>query len=253
MLKNSYPHLQKEAIMNKVIISKVENYRWNDAQKFELEFAQKSVNSGDDYNFWWYSAFDKYLSIQNHLLPNVLEVGCGPHTNIRLILPLINYKKIWLEDPLINSYKKLRKKKRNFLSFIFNSKTAVLELIEKKDAIPLTEPLEELSLDSGSMDLCVCINVLDHVRDAEICFQQIHRVLKPKGVLIIGQDMSNSEDFERCPESWTDIGHPIKLDKHYLDKETLGYSILFKKILSREKGRNPKCHYGTYLFIGVKE
>jgi len=77
--------------------------------------------------------------------------------------------------------------------------------------------------------------------------------LKTGGVLIIGQDMSNAEDLQLCPESWTDVGHPIKMDDEYLDAQTQGLSILFKNILPREKGRNPRCHYGTYLFIGQKD
>jgi SAM-dependent methyltransferase len=239
--------------MAQVKVTKVDFERWQAAQKFEFEFAQNAVNSGDDYNHWWYSAFENYQSIHELILDNVLEVGCGPHTNIRLILPHIKYKNLWLEDPLINSYLKLRKQRRRFRIFSINSKTAVSELVEKKHAIPLPEQMEELSLADESMDLCVCINVLDHVRDADLCFQQMRRVLKKNGVLIIGQDMSNAEDLQLCPESWTDIGHPIKMDTEYLDSQTQGLSALYRKILSREQGRNPKCHYGTYLFIGQKK
>lgn len=239
--------------MSQVKVTKVDPERWQAAQKFELEFAQNAVNNGDDYNHWWYSAFENYQAIHKLTLANVLEVGCGPHTNIRLILEHIKCKNLWLEDPLINSYLKLRKQIRRLRIFTISSKTAVSELIEKKHAIALPEQMEELSLASESIDLCVCINVLDHVRDADLCFQQMRRVLKKNGILIIGQDMSNAEDMELCPESWTDIGHPIKMDAGYLDAQTQGLSALYKKILLREQGRNPKCHYGTYLFIGKKD
>lgn len=239
--------------MPQIQITKVDFERWQAAQKFELEFAQNAVNSGDDYNYWWYSAFNNYHPIHELILDNVLEVGCGPHTNIRLILPHIKYKNLWLEDPLINSYLQLRRKIRRFRIFSISSQTAVSELVEKKHAVPLPEQMEELSLANESIDLCVCINVLDHVRDADACFQQMHRVLKKNGILIIGQDMSNAEDLQLCPESWTDIGHPIKMDTEYLDSQTQGLSALYRKILSRGEGRNPRCHYGTYLFIGQKK
>jgi hypothetical protein len=81
----------------------------------------------------------------------------------------------------------------------------------------------------------------------------MHRVLRIDGILIIGQDMSNAEDLKLCPESWTDIGHPIKLDMEFLDSQTQGFSPLYRKILPRQQGRNPKCHYGTYLYIGQKK
>jgi len=159
--------------MKQVKITRVDPECWQAAQKFELEFAQKAVNSGDDYNHWWYSAFNNYQALYNLKLDNVLEVGCGPHTNIRLILPYIKYKNLWLEDPLINSYLKLRKQKRRFRIFTIHSKPTVLNLVEKNHAIPLPERMEDLSLVNESIDLCVCINVLDHVRDADLCFQQM--------------------------------------------------------------------------------
>ncbi len=239
--------------MTQIQITKVDTERWRAAQKFELEFAQHAVNSGDDYNYWWYSAFKNYEPVHGLMLENVLEVGCGPHTNVRLILPHIQYKNLWLEDPLIRSYLQLRRRIRKFRIFSMYSRTAATELIQEKHAIPLSEPMEELSLTDESMDLCICINVLDHVRDADLCFQQMHRVLRKNGILIIGQDMSNTEDMQLCPESWTDIGHPIKMDIQDLDSQTQGLAALYRKILPREQGRNPKCHYGTYLFIGQKK
>jgi hypothetical protein len=89
-------------------IIKVDENRWQEAQKFEMEFAQQTAQLGDDYNHWWYAAFGNYQVIRNLALNNVLEVGCGPHTNIRLILPQIQCKNLWLEDPLINSYQKIK-------------------------------------------------------------------------------------------------------------------------------------------------
>src|SRR5215211_3785219 len=114
--------------MAQIQITKVDAERWRAAQKFELEFAQNAVNSGDDYNYWWYSAFKNYESIHGLVLENVLEVGCGPHTNVRLILPHIQYKNLWLEDPLIKSYLQLRKQIRKFRIFSIYSKTAATEL-----------------------------------------------------------------------------------------------------------------------------
>lgn len=236
--------------MDDIKITKIDPQRWQAAQKSERDFAKNTVNSGDDYNHWWYSAFNHYKAIHNLELNNVLEVGCGPHTNIRLIMRHIKYKSIWLEDPLINFYLELHRKIHIFRFFPIHFKTAVAELVEKKNAIPLPENLEELSLSNASIDLCVCINVLDHVLDADLCIKQMHRILKKDGVLVVGQDLSNAEDLILCPESWTDVGHPIKMDEEYLNSQTIKYSVMYKKILTREQGRNPKCHYGTYLFIG---
>src|SRR3712207_5377627 len=41
---------------------------------------------GDDWNHWWSDQFDNYSFLPEHL-GDYIEVGCGPYTNTRLILP----------------------------------------------------------------------------------------------------------------------------------------------------------------------
>ena len=76
-------------------IHEIDQTRWKAAQEFELEFARRSAQSGDDYNHWWSVTFDGYHVLRGRHLPSVLEVGCGPHTNLRLILPLIQAEKVY--------------------------------------------------------------------------------------------------------------------------------------------------------------
>lgn len=230
-------------------VLKIDRSRWRSAQEFELHFAQRTVNTGDDYNRWWYAAFNRYEVLKGKHFKNVLEVGCGPHTNIRLILSLISFEHIWLEDPLIHEYLKMRKERRILRFLRFRSPTTVASLARRRSVILLSEKLEDLSVPDKSIDLCICINVLDHVEDATSCLRQMRRVLSD-GVLVLGQDLSNEHDREICPESWSDIGHPIKMDAQFLDFNLRDMAPLYQKILPRAEGRNPRCHYGTYLFIG---
>lgn len=123
-------------------------------------------------------------------------------------------------------------------------------MVHRYPATPLSEKPEDLPLPDKSIDLCVCINVLDHVQDAQQCIMQMRRVLKDEGILVIGQDLSNEDDVQLCPESWTDMGHPIKMDADFLDSCLNGLIPVYRKILPREDGRDPRCHYGTYLLIG---
>ena len=100
------------------------------------------------------------------------------------------------------------------------------------------------------MDLVICINVLDHVNNYEQCMKEIFRVLSEDGLLILGQDLSNQEDLDHCPESYADVGHPITIDHIVLEQTFAGnYHKYFEKILPRVEGRNPKAHYATYLGI----
>jgi hypothetical protein len=40
------------------------------------------------------------------------------------------------------------------------------------------------------------------------------------------------------------------MDAAFLDTHLGDMIPLFQRILPREQGRNPRCHYGTCLFIG---
>jgi len=231
-------------------VLQVDNECWKKAQAFELKFAASTIARGDDYNQWWFERFNEYQVLHNKHFSNVLEVGCGPHTNIRLLLGLISFDKLYLEDPLIENYLKLKQKER-CLRFFWKEKPVIVATIKHHyQAITINEKLEELSLDDNSMDLIICINVLDHVQDVNLCLKQMLRILNTNGILNLAQDLSNDEDYKRCPESWEDMGHPIKIDDIFLDSYLADLTIVFKKILPRGEGRNPKCHYGTYLFIG---
>lgn len=240
------------------VIQKIDNNRWKKAQEFELEFARMTIESDDDWNQWWYEKFDRYSTLRKRHFENVLEVGCGPHTNIRYILPEITFDKIWLEDPLIQFYisynltksntfvnylkTKFRKRRMNYLLKIFSDVEVKVDLSSSK--------LEDLPYKDHLMDLIVCVNVLDHVNDYDQCMNEIFRVLKKDGILILGQDLSNEEDLVHCPESYSDIGHPIKVDHPLIGKTLDGeYKRLFETILPRQEGRNPDAHYGTYLGI----
>ena len=244
------------------IIQKIDNNRWKQAQEFELKFARLTIESDDDWNQWWYEKFDRYSILKKRHFANILEVGCGPHTNIRYILPEITYDKIWLEDPLIQYYitynlnklnsfvnflkSTFKKGKINYLLKIFSDLNVNVDLSSSK--------LENLPYKDYQMDLVVCVNVLDHVNDYDLCMNEIFRVLKKDGVLILGQDLSNEEDLVLCPESYSDIGHPIKIDHHLIEKTLAGkYKKLFERILSRDEGTNPKAHYGTYFGILQKK
>ncbi|KAF5052826.1 Methyltransferase domain protein [anaerobic digester metagenome] len=242
------------------VITQVEETKWQLAQKFELQFAQDTIDSGDDWNKWWSEKFDHYDLLKGQDFPNVLEVGCGPHTNIKYIIPLIKFEKIWLEDPLIQYYVSYNLKKYDaFISKIRNNLLGnnkrinyCLDLFSNLDMkVDLSSAkLEKLPYQDGIMNLIICINVLDHVTDLEKCLSEISRVLAPGGFLLIGQDLSNEDDYRDCPESYNDIGHPIKIDFDTLNRFlSPQYHVILGKILSREEGRNPQAHYGTYIGI----
>ena len=100
-----------------------------------------------------------------------------------------------------------------------------------------------------SFDAVVMINVLDHVRDADLCMQKAIELLRPGGYFVLGQDLSDEEDIAHHPY---DIGHPIRLQREDLDVHLEPLSTVFRNDLAREEGREPRLHYSTLVYSGKK-
>lgn len=193
---------------------------------------------GDDWNYWWLKAFDNYKALPEHF-EKAIEVGCGPFTNIRLISKISKIKEIYCTDPLINTYATF--------------KLTWLKTQLKKHNIKISnDSCEKLNFPDNFCDLVVCINVLDHVRNATECLREMTRVIKRGGFLVLGQELSNEEDV-KITAVRDDTGHPIKISQDTIDTFlTGGFESNFRKIMLREEGRNPMAHCGTYIFIGQK-
>ncbi len=194
---------------------------------------------GDDWNYWWLKEFGNYKVLPRYF-ERALEVGCGPYTNIRLISKKCKIKEIICADPLIKVYTS------------FNLTWLATQV--KKNKIKISDDkCEDIKSKNNYYDLVVCINVLDHVQNAEQCLKEIIRVTKRGGFIVFGQDLSDDEDLSNRIVR-DDIGHPIKI--HHTTLEIIlndVYESHLKKILPRNKGRGPFAHYGTYIFIGQKK
>jgi 2-polyprenyl-3-methyl-5-hydroxy-6-metoxy-1,4-benzoquinol methylase len=220
--------------MSKSILS-VSDEVWAQAQKDELHHWMTQGPDGDDWNAWWQEQFGDYSFIPEGCT-SLLEVGCGPYAqNTRRIMALHpGITKITLLDPLMK------------------------EFIEKQTAATKIEgaTLHSFAIEDKYLvpeyDVVVCINVLDHVQNIDMCLDSIASAVARGGMIIIGQDLSNEEDFRQCPESWADTKHPIKLSLEDLAPYLmLRFNTQFVNILPREKGRNPKAHYATLLWAGL--
>lgn len=192
---------------------------------------------GDDHNYWWAQQFEDYEFVPSQL-NNVVEFGCGPYTNLRLILKNRTANHVFASDPLAKHYIRYR-------GFQLRRRW------KRGEYMIDDHPLEEAPFASGFFDLVVCINVLDHVRSPEACLRQLDRVTGPGGIVVLGQDLTNAEDVARGSSS--SIGHPHVFD----DTEALlahfdGFTPLLDKVLPREQGRAPSKHYGTLVYAGRK-
>ena len=189
----------------------------------------------DDYNYWWEEQFGYYRYLPARI-GNYIELGCGPYTNTRLILKDREADYIFLNDPLIRNYVRYKH-------------TWLAERYRAGDVCIDPHPAEDIPFADESFDVVVMINVLDHVRDVDLCLHNATRITKKGGVFLLGQDLTNQEDILKYPH---DVGHPIHLHLDDLIPHLKDFSPIYHKNLTRSNGRNPDAHYATLIFAGQK-
>jgi SAM-dependent methyltransferase len=238
---------------------RVTTERWREAQQWELALWQDGQRKrgwkrvvwpivvsvlrarpwrrawGDDWNHWWKDRFDGYGFLPSHV-GDCIELGCGPHTNTRMILRGRKASRVVCSDPLIRSYVTFRGR---WLAEAYAD--GVVEIDD--------HAIEESPFPPASFDLVVLINVLDHVRDADLCLRTALGLVRPGGYFLIGQDLTDEADLAYHPY---DLGHPIRLSRENIDPYLEPLTTVLRKDLSREEGRDPRLHYATLVYAGQK-
>ena len=197
------------------------------------------IGEGNDWNYWWADHFNNY-SFLPESFENYIELGCGPFTNTRVILQPRRAKHIICSDPLAKTYVRFTGRWLN-------------KQYMKARVLVDDHPIEECPFASNFFDCVVMINVLDHVRDADLCMQQACRIVKPDGFVIIGQELTNAQDIaelQKDPEH--NLGHPILLAREDMDRHLTDFKTVHRKDLEREQGREPHFHYSTLVYAGQK-
>ena len=158
----------------------------------------KEKYRGNDWNDWWKTQFNDYGFLPAEM-DNMVELGCGPYTNTRLILEKTSPKHLVLSDPLIRTYVNFD---NAFVAGMYREGFCTID----------DHPIEECPFAENYFDLSVMINVLDHVKDADLCMKNAMKIIKPGGIFIFGQDLTNDEDMRKRQGKPEDVGHPIYLD-----------------------------------------
>jgi SAM-dependent methyltransferase len=236
---------------------RVDDERWQQAQKWELDFwnAQQQRHSwkrvafpllrpllamarpravtGDDWNEWWCRQFDGYAFLPR-ALGDYIELGCGPYTNTRLVLEGRTAARVVCSDPLAPEYVGF---KGRWLA----------QAAARGDVEIDAHPIEECPFPAGSFDVVVMINVLDHVRDAELCLRTAIQLLRPGGWLIFGQNLANPA--QAGAQTWFDQGHPIRLTLTDVEPWLDGLQPVIHRVLP---ANDPPLHEGVLTFAGTR-
>ena len=181
-------------------------------------------------------------------IKNVIELGCGPFTNLRTIVNnLTGIEQIHLLDPLIDDYLYhpgcQYKNKR-----MFNGRRCLISgCLCYYNIVTHNTPIEECKIET-KFDLIIMNNVLEHCYDIEVIFDKIYNMLSENGIFVFGDVYFLSEDIEELSNVLYDSGHPLRLSKDFMDKALEKYTSIFDKSFStNSEGR----HFEKY-FIGIK-
>lgn len=142
--------------------------RWQQAQAAELKWWQEwrrlPFYRNHSFPEYWTTVLTDLMGDMESVTPEVIvEVGCGPHGVVRYL-----FKKSRLKlgiDPLIRKFQDSPRP---------DAQTAYAAGVG-----------ENIPIRDNSVDLVLCINVLDHVMDADQILGEIRRILKPGGKLVL--------------------------------------------------------------------
>jgi SAM-dependent methyltransferase len=219
-------------------IHKISEQRWKLAQLYEKKtWMQNQINANDDRNFEHFERFEFLLSLNSKSkdIKNVIELGCGPFTNIRLFENFKNLRKITLVDPLLNDY-------LDHPNCVYKNETLNNVVLNK-----ICSSIENLS-DESKYHAVVMINVLEHCYDVNLIFEKIINLLD-KDAIFIFSDVYFKDVFSMISNGY-DAGHPIRLSEEKLNEFLSKFEPIFDK--RYEKLYNQNWRSDIY-FIGSKK
>lgn len=222
-------------------VIEVDKERWKEAQRFERRswMEGKGLEKHEDRNAKHEECFDYYNIIQGKKFNNVIEVGCGPFTNIVRILKYIDCQSVTLLDPLIDEY-------LTHPNCSYENKQ--LSGFEKRvKTIPL--PLEAFET-NRVYDLVVVINVLEHCFSAPKFFERINSITAKNGFLIFHDKLISARKIRQFSENIYDSGHPLRVvDELIIEFLSGNYLTLFENRVSIP---SPIGDFDSIYFIGRK-
>ena len=196
-------------------IARVDRARWEEAQRYEKR-TWMDLNRGavEDRNQVHAARFAGYEALAGRRFERAIELGCGPFTNLRLILEVADVGEVHLLDPLA----------RDYLAHPgCRYRTGTLSAEPRHPGArfrvgvgrPVT--LEACAIEDyrprGRFDLVVMVNVLEHCLDAEAVLRRVDELVAPGGTFVFHDTFITPERLQEVMSALYDAGHPIRLDR----------------------------------------
>jgi len=188
-----------------MIIEKVSEERWKEAQRYELNFWKPHIQTNPketwkNFEPYFKSYFHEFFN-QNWEGKTVLEIGVGASGAMWLTNAT---RKIGVE-PLANALLQINPELYKGYEMISHGAEALPEV---QDAI---------------VDAVMSFNAIDHCQSVPAIMAEIKRILKPGGQLAVGCDLKSQP-------SHLDDGHPIALSGEWFAKWLDENGFAFKKM-----------------------
>jgi SAM-dependent methyltransferase len=215
-------------------VLRVDQARWSEAQHYERKtWLERGRTTADDRNRFHQQRFAGYSPLKGMKFGRAIELGCGPFTNLRLILEVAEASHVHLLDPLIADYvgHPLCRFRHSRLGGLFGFGTREALRSWRYPLAQLRESVNSLAvggvrgrhveLENSTIedfatphkfDLVVLINVLEHCRDAEKVFAKVWEILAPGGIFVFHDKFFESSAIAESLATLYDAGHPIRLD-----------------------------------------
>jgi SAM-dependent methyltransferase len=213
-------------------IVKVDDRRWQAAQEFESDgWLRHWSTASSDRNDQHKAGFNNYEAVPQNL-GKVLEIGCGPFTQLQTIMEGREIEHVTLLDPLIERYQQLQYCTYRHGRFLGRYDTQLI----------CTQAEDLLAVEK--FDTAICINVLEHVQNVETVLAKLHQSIVTGGVIIFGERYYDGLDINEI----YDIGHPIRVKLKVLTEWEEQFDTLFFKA---EPNQDPLAQ--EHYFIGRKK
>ena len=197
-------------------VLKVDASRWQVAQAYErYSWLTHNVNLTTDRNEYHAEQFNGYADLPDDL-GKVVELGCGPFTNLRLILPGRKAASVHLVDPLAKDYQAEHPHCTYTKGYLeteefYRNPDSGRNIVFTYDVTVIPKAIENWKTQL-KFDTLVMVNVLPHCRDACAVFNFIRKRVKVGGLVVLGEFPR-----EHPAALHYDAGHPIALRAHIVD------------------------------------
>lgn len=257
-------------------VTQVDPARWQEAQRYERRtWLQKGRWALTDRNEHHQERFANYAPLHGLKFRRGIELGCGPFTNMQLILEHCNIEQIYLLDPLIEDYltHPFCRYRRCRLGGVLNENLWrlpsyarwPLQCVRSKindyrigglmgRPITIEPSMIETYHTDQRFDLVVMINVLEHCQDATAVLNKIDEILGPEGILVFHDKLYEVEDIKRLSKVLYDAGHPLRVDQSVIQRYLHQNTSLLMQAQYRVQSefRGLSLRYYDLYYIGQK-